>query len=89
MQRREKAPYSKVNEIDDSPGSAGLTLESGDDGEPREQDNQNICRPNAGILKPRGVLVGIRRRHHLHIKPSRYSLNELLRASTPAMQQPL
>lgn len=35
----EKENYSEVDEVDNCPGGAGLALESGDNGEPGEQDN--------------------------------------------------
>lgn len=60
--------YHEMGEIDDGPGRAGGAAEEGEDEEPREEDDEDVGRPHAGVHEPLRVLVHVRRRHRLHVQ---------------------
>lgn len=59
--------YGEVDEIDDGPGGASFATENGDDGEPGEEEDEDVSGPDARVLEPGGVLVGVGRRNDFHV----------------------
>ena len=56
-----------MGEIDDGPGHARTATEDGEDEEPREEEDQYVGGPYAGVREPLRVPVQIRRRLRLHV----------------------
>lgn len=63
----EGSNYGEVDEIDNGPGGASFATENGDDGQPGEEDDEDVSGPDARVLEPRGVLVSVGRRNDFHV----------------------
>ena len=59
-----------MGEIDEGPGDARGAAEDGEDEEPREEEDEDVCGPHPWIHEPLRVPVQIRRWHRRHIQLS-------------------
>ena len=64
----EKEAYEEMREMNDGPRHAGRTGEDGEDNEPREEQYKDVGAPDAGVGKPFGVPVQIRRRRRPNVQ---------------------
>lgn len=71
---KELVSNKEMGEVDDSPGHAGGATEEREDDEPREEENQNVARPNPWVREPLRVPIQIRRRNRPYVHPSRLLL---------------
>ena len=60
--------YEEVSNVDGGPGDAGRAAEYGEDGDPSEEDDEDVGCPHAGVSKPLGVPIHVRRWGRLRVQ---------------------